>query len=191
AKAAYVDLRERRKEQGASTLSMQLARNLFLGPEKSWKRKAREALLTVLIEARLSKQQIFEYYANDVYLGQWGTFSVHGFAEAARDYFGRDIRQLSLPEAALLAGLIQRPSYFNPFRWPDRAVARRQIVLTAMLENHSITRQQYDAAAASPLRLTARAIESTDAPYFLDLVNESLSSQVSGDFHKRSHRIYT
>src|SRR5581483_9391932 len=90
-KAAYVDLKDGRKEQGASTLSMQLARGLWLEPDKNWKRKAEELLITLHLEHKLSKQQIFEYYANEVYMGRHGTFSINGFGEAARTYFGKDI----------------------------------------------------------------------------------------------------
>ena len=190
-KAAYVDIRQGRKEQGASTLSMQLARNVFLDSDKSWSRKLREAFLTFLLESRFSKQQLFEYYANEVYLGQKGTFSIHGFGEAARDYFGKQIAQLTLPEAALLAGTIQRPSYFNPFRWPDRALARRQIVLTLMRQNGYITDAQFASADAAPLRLSPASSESRDAPYFLDLVNLDLPAHIQDHDIHTAHRIYT
>ena len=122
-KAAYVDLKEGRKEQGASTLSMQLARGFWLDPDKNWRRKIEELLITIQLESKLSKQQIFEDYANQVYLGRHGTFSVNGFGEAARVYFAKDLSQFTIPEAALLAGMIQRPSYFNPV--PVSRIARR------------------------------------------------------------------
>ncbi|MDQ6700853.1 MAG: PBP1A family penicillin-binding protein [Acidobacteriota bacterium] len=192
-KAAYVDIRQGRKGQGASTLSMQLARNVFLDNEKSWHRKASEAFLTFLLEARFSKEQLFEFYANEVYLGQKGTFNIHGFGEASRDYFGKDVSGLSIAEAALLAGVIQRPSYFNPFRWPDRALARRQIVLTLMQQNGHIDSTQFAEASAAPLRLAVRAGESSDAPYFLDFVNDAIPAQLQNkddDLHT-AHRIYT
>ncbi len=190
-KAAYVDIRQGRKEQGASTLSMQLARNVFLDSDKSWSRKLREVFLTFLLESRFSKQQLFEFYANEVYLGQKGTFSIHGFGEAARDYFGKEINQLTLPEAALLAGTIQRPSYFNPFRWPDRAISRRQIVLTLMQQNGHIDAAQFARADAAPLRLSPATSESRDAPYFLDLVNLDLPAHVQDHDIHTAHRIYT
>jgi len=120
-KAAYVDVKEGRKEQGASTLSMQLARGFWLDPDKNFRRKLEELLITMHLERKLTKQQIFEYYANQVYLGRHGTFSVNGFGEAARVYFAKDLSQLTVPESALLAGIIQRPSYYNPYRYPDRA----------------------------------------------------------------------
>ena len=118
AKAAYVDLRQRRKEQGASTITMQLARNLCLRRDKSWKRKIEEAMITVHLEHKLSKEQIFERYSNLVYLGGDGAFGIGGIGEAAETYFNKDVRKLSLQESATIAGLIQRPIYLNPFRYP-------------------------------------------------------------------------
>src|SRR5207253_10528051 len=144
-------LKERRKEQGASTITMQLARNLWLGHDKLWKRKIRESLITLHLERKLTKEQILEYYCNLVYLGGRSTFSINGFGEAARAYFNKDIRKLNLTEAAMLAGLIQRPSYYNPFRYPDRALERRNIVLARMRENRYITGEQYQQAVQVPL----------------------------------------
>ena len=115
----YVDLRERRKEQGASTITMQLARNLCLRRDKSWKRKIEEAMITIHLEHKLSKDQIFERYCNLVYLGGDGAFGINGVGEAARAYFNKDVRTLDLPESATIAGLIQRPVYLNPFRYPE------------------------------------------------------------------------
>ena len=127
-KAAYMDVRAGRKEQGASTLTMQLARGFWLEPEKRWKRKVEELFITMHLEDKLTKQQIFEDYANEVYLGRHGTFSISGFGEAARAYFGKDVSQLTIAEAALLAGIVQRPSYFNPTRYPQRVRDRRNRV---------------------------------------------------------------
>jgi penicillin-binding protein 1B len=118
---------------------MQLARILWLAPDKNWKRKAEELLITMHLEHKLTKQQIFEYYANQVYLGRLGTFSINGFGEAARAYFGKDISQLNVPEAAMLAGMVQRPSYYNPFRYPERVQERRNRVLNLMRENKLLT----------------------------------------------------
>jgi len=191
-KAAYVDLKERRMEQGASTLSMQLARSFFLDQRKTWKRKTAEVLITLELERRLTKEQIFEYYANQIDLGRRGSFNIRGFGEAAQAYFGKDIKDLSLAEAASLAGQIQRPSYTNPIRWPERARARRNVVLALMRENGYITEQEYTEAAASPLTLVRGGAESTDAPYFVDLVNDELQDQFQDhDFQGSSYRIYT
>ena len=109
-RAAYQNWREKRKGQGASTLTMQLARNLWLDPEKTWKRKWMELLISLRLEQKLSKEQIFEYYCNQVYLGRQDTFNIHGFGQAAHTYFGKELSQITVPEAALLAGLVQRPA---------------------------------------------------------------------------------
>jgi penicillin-binding protein 1B len=191
-KAAYVDLKEGRKEQGASTLSQQLARNLWLEPEKRWTRKMAELLITLRLEQTLSKQQIFEDYANQIYLGRRGSFSINGFGEAAEAYFGKDIRQLTLPEAATLAGMIQRPGYYNPYRNPDRVRERRNLVLSLMRQNDDISDREYALAVESPLNLAKGAIQSLDAPYFVDQVNEFLQSQFQDiDFQANSFRVYT
>ena len=191
-KAAYVDLRTGSYTQGSSTLSMQLARGFFLTMEKTWRRKLAEVMITLLLEQRLTKEQIFEYYANHVDLGRRGSFAIRGFGEAAQAYFGKDISQLTLPEAATLAGLIQRPSYTNPLRWPERAKARRNTVLALMKENGYISEKDYADAAASPLNVARGAVETTDAPYFVDLVNDELQDRFEGhDFQARTYRVYT
>jgi len=191
-KAAWIDLREHRSAQGASTLSQQLARSFWLDQKKTIRRKLEEMIITLQLEQKLSKQQIFEYYANQIDLGHRGSFDVRGFGEAAQVYFGKDISRLTLPEAALLAGLIQRPSYFNPYRWPDRATQRRNVVLGLMLENGYITQAEYQDASNAPLNLAHGGMESTDAPYFTDLVNDTLSDQLSDyNFQTRPYRVYT
>ena len=153
-KATYVNLRDSRKEQGGSTLTMQLARNLWLDQAKTWRRKFTEMLITFILERRLPKEKIFEHYANEVYLGQHETFAIHGFGQAAWTYFSKDVGKLTLPEAALLAGIIQRPSYFDPVRHPDLAIARRNIVLNLMQRNGFISAAEREQAAASPLGLS-------------------------------------
>jgi penicillin-binding protein 1B len=191
-KAAYIDLKEGRKEQGASTLSQQLARSFWLDSEKTWNRKFAEVMITFLIEHKLSKKQIFEDYANQVYLGRRGSFSIHGFGEAAEAYFGKDLRQLTVPEAATLAGMIQRPGYYNPFRYPDRVRERRNVVLNLMRQNGHLDDREYALAAASPLNLAKGAAQSVDAPYFVDLVNDFLQSKFQDvDFQSNSFRVYT
>jgi penicillin-binding protein 1B len=189
-KAAYVDLKNGRKEQGASTLSMQLARGLWLDPDKNWKRKLEELVITLRLEEKLSKQQIFEDYANQVYLGRRGPFSINGFGEAANSYFGKEISQLSDAEAALLAGLVQRPSYYNPYRYPDRARERRDLVLTQMRQNGYLNDEQYRHAVATPIRLSQERLEGLETSYFLDVMNEEVQSKL--DDHERNSRyIYT
>jgi penicillin-binding protein 1B len=191
-KAVFEDVREGRKAQGASTLSMQLARNFWLGPEKTWTRKIAEAMITLQIEQKLTKEQIFEYYSNQVDLGQRRTFAVRGFGEAAQVYFGKDVRELKVEEAALLAGMIQKPNLYNPYRHEDRALQRRNVVLGLMHENGYLTDMQYLEATKTPLKLAEGGIESTDAPYFVDLVNDELRERFAEvDFQTTQYRIYT
>jgi penicillin-binding protein 1B len=191
-RAVWVDVKERRSSQGASTLSQQLARTIWLGPERGWRRKIPETLITLHLEQKLTKQQIFEDYANAIYLGHQGSFSIHGFGEASEVYLGKDLSQVSSSEAALLAGLIQSPYTRNPFKYPERAKARRNVVLKAMRENGFITEQEYEDAAASPLKVTHEEAESSDAPYFVDLVNETLQSRFQDyDFQSNLFRVFT
>jgi penicillin-binding protein 1B len=191
-KAVMVDVREHRQAEGASTLTQQLARMLWLDSRKTWTRKFDEALITIHLERKLSKQKILEYYANQVDLGRRGSFAIRGFGEASQAYFGKGIRQLTLPEAATLAGLIQEPSFRNPVRWPERAKARRNVVLKMMLDNGYISQAQYEAACATPMVVARQGIESADAPYFVDLVNERLADDFHDrDFQETGSKIYT
>jgi penicillin-binding protein 1B len=121
---------------------MQLARGFFLSPEKKFTRKLIEIMITFQLEARFNKQQIFEMYANQINIGQRGSFGVNGFGEAAQAYFGKDLGQLDLAECALIAGMIQRPNYFNPYHHPDRAMERRNLVLDSMVETGAITQSE-------------------------------------------------
>ena len=191
-RAAWRDLKDDKRLEGASTLSQQLARTLLLGTERGWRRKIPETLITMQLEQKLTKQQIFYYYANSIYLGNQGSFSIHGFGEGSQVYLGKDLGKITLPEAAMLAGLIQSPGSRNPFTHPDRAQARRNIVLKQMLENEFITESQYQAAVASPLQVNHGEVESSDAPYFVDLVNDELQSRFQNrDFYNSSNRVYT
>ena len=164
----------------------------WLNQAKTWKRKAAEVLITFQLEQKLTKEEIFEFYANQIDLGRRGSFAIRGFGEGAQAYFGKDLRDVTLPEAAMLAGLIQRPSFTNPIRWPDRARARRNVVLGLMRENGYITEQQYKEASAAPLTVARGGAESTDAPYFVDLVNDELQDEFQEhDFQARFYRVYT
>lgn len=190
--AAWIDLREGTHGQGGSTLTMQMARAFFLTPEKSMKRKATEMLIAIELEHKLSKEQIFELYANQVDMGQRGSFTIVGFAEAARAYFNKDLQSITLPEAALLAGIIQRPSYLSPYRHPDRALNRRNLVLDSMVETGAITREQAEQAKATPLKLAPMNVEASDAPYFVDLVKDQLTSQYpENELNEQAYKIYT
>ena len=192
AEAAWIDFMHERHAQGGSTLTMQLSRGFFLTPEKTIKRKLTEMLIAEELEQKFSKQQIFEFYANWVDLGQRGSFTINGFAEATRAYFNKDLKDISVPEAALLAGIIQRPSYLSPYRHPERALERRNLVLDSMVETHAITRAEADKAKATPLKLAPPNVEASDAPYFVDLVRDTLGSKFNErELNEQSYRIYT
>jgi penicillin-binding protein 1B len=178
--------------QGGSTLTMQMARAFFLSNERSVQRKLAEMIIATQLEHRFTKQQILEMYVNQVDMGQRGSFNILGFGEAARVYFGKDIRNLTLPEAALLAGLVNGPSYYSPDRHPDRAVARRNIVLNAMFDNKVISREQLQSAVVASLKLAPPNPEANGAPYYIDLVREELLSHYSeSDLDNGGLRVYT
>jgi penicillin-binding protein 1B len=190
--AIWEDVLRQRRAQGGSTLTQQLARGFFLTPEKSIKRKLTEMLIAEELEQKFSKQQIFEFYANWVDLGQRGSFAISGFAEASKAYFNKDLKDITLPEAALLAGLIQRPSYLSPYRHPERAMDRRNLVLDSMVDTHAITRAQAEKAKAAPLNLAPPNVEASDAPYFVDMVRDSLIGKFNeNELNDSSYRIYT
>lgn len=192
AQAALIDLKEGGKKQGASTLTMQISRGFFLSPEKKLKRKLVEMLIAIELEQKFTKQQIFELYANQIYMGQRGSFSVNGLGEAARVYFGKDIKSVTLPEAAMLAGIIQSPNYYNPYKRPEKVMERRNIVIESMVETGAITRAEADRAKATPLKLAPPNVEASDAPYFVDLVKDQLASRYSeNDLNENAYRIYT
>jgi penicillin-binding protein 1B len=190
-RAAWVDLRGH-SEQGASTLTMQLSKNMFLTPERTWKRKAAEVMIAMELEQKLTKEQIFELYCNQMDLGHRGSFEIRGFGEAAQTYFGKDIKSLTVPEAATLAAMLKSASYYSPWLYPQRARERRNTVLSMMREDKYIDDRTYALAVESPIRVMVGQAESSDAPYFVDLVNDDLSRRFPGtDFQKESARIYT
>jgi penicillin-binding protein 1B len=190
--AAFADLRSRRYSEGSSTLTMQVARLFFLSPEKRFKRKVIQTAIAFQLENHYSKKQIFTIYANEIPLGQRGSFAIDGFGEAAQAYFGKNIRDLNLPECALLAGMIQGPSRLSPYRYPHRAITRRNMVLDAMVETHSITRQQANQAKATPLKLTPFSVDEREAPYFVDLVRKKLTERYGDrDINGEGLHIYT
>src|SRR5215469_14254384 len=142
-RSAWVDIKRGRNEQGASTLTMQLARNMFLTLDRNWRRKAAEIMITMQLEQKLNKEQIFELYCNQIDLGYRGSFEIRGFGEASQAFFGKDLRSLSLPEAATLAGIARGASYYNPYRHPDRVRQRRDWILGMMRQNGYITDREY------------------------------------------------
>jgi penicillin-binding protein 1B len=192
AEAAWIDFTHGRHQQGGSTITMQLSRAFFLSPEKTLKRKLIEMLIAGELEQKFSKQQIFEFYANRVDLGQRGSFTISGLAEGSRSYFNKDLKDITLPEAALLAGLIQAPSYLSPYRHPDRALERRNTVIESMVETGAITREQADKAKAMPLKLAPPNVEASDAPYFVDMVRDTIVSKLNEhEVNEQEYRIYT
>ncbi len=178
AKCGVQDILTQHAVCGGSTITQQLARGFFLTPEKHIKRKLIEIIITLQLESRFSKQQIFEMYANQINLGQRGSFAVNGFGEASQAYFGKDLRQLDVSECALLAGIIQRPNYFNPFRHPERALERRNLVLRSMIETNTLTPVASERAQAEPLKLAPLNVDASEAPYFVDLVHDQLQSRL-------------
>jgi penicillin-binding protein 1A len=173
-RAGTVALTNGHASQGASTITMQVARNFFLSSEKTYTRKIYEMLLAYKIERALTKDQILEVYMNQIYLGQ----RAYGFASAARVYFGKDLKDITLAEAAMLAGLPKAPSAYNPVVNPKRAKMRQQYILERMLELHYITQQQYDDAAKQPLVVKGAGREfSVHAEYVAEMVRQMMYAQ--------------
>jgi penicillin-binding protein 1A len=172
ARAIITDVIHLKKAQGASTLTQQLARSLFLKPEKTWRRKLQEAVLALQIEKSFTKNEILAFYVNQVYMGH----GRYGIEAAARFYFGRTARDLTLAEAALLAGLVQRPEAYSPMRSPDRAVARRNHVLHRMVEEKRLDREVASAAIKEAVKVAKIPDEDNIAPYFVEEVRRYLDA---------------
>jgi len=164
--AAWADIRHSSNHyQGASTITMQVARTFFFSNERTWRRKLAELMVAMELEQRFNKQQIFELYANEIYLGNRGSFAIHGFAEGSLAYFNKDIRDISLNEAAFLAGIIRAPNrYSTADARPERAAEARDRVLTQMQENGFIKPEQVKEAKAAPLALVTGGQNNNDAP---------------------------
>jgi len=189
--AAVANVRARRVVQGASTITQQLAKNLYLSARRSPIRKLREAAMALVIEARYSKEEILEAYLNEIYLGQDGALAIHGVGRAAQFYFGKDVSQLDVSEAALLAGIIRGPSLYSPFRNPEAARNRRNLVLELMLNREVITQSEYRRAQSSSLGLRAMPRLAYAGRYFADLVMEELSARYGRDIRERGFTVFT
>ena len=190
--AAWIDILHQGHRQGGSTITMQLSRAFFLSPEKTFKRKLTEMMIALELEQKFSKEQIFEFYANGVDMGQRGSYTISGLGEAEHAYFNKDLKDISLSEAALLAGIIQAPSYLSPYRHPERAQERRNLVLDSMFETHAITKEECDKAKATPLKLAALNVEAADAPYFVDMVRDALVSKYNErEMNEQAYKVYT
>jgi len=192
--AAWADIRHSSSHyQGASTITMQVARTFFLSTDRNWRRKLAEAMISVELEQRFSKQQIFELYANEVYLGNRGSFGIRGFSEASVAYFGKDMRQLSMAECAYLAGIIRAPNYYSSAdRHPERGAQARDRVLTQMLENKYVTEEDLQEAKRAPLKIVRSTVSGSEAPYFVDMVKDHLLDKYAeNELLSQNFRVYT
>ncbi|MEW6687898.1 MAG: transglycosylase domain-containing protein, partial [Pseudomonadota bacterium] len=189
ARAAYANLTQGGRRQGASTITMQVARNFFLSSEKTLTRKLYEALLAFKIEHSFGKDQILELYVNQIYLGQ----RAYGFAAASRIYFGKPLERLTLGEAAVLAGLPKAPSAYNPVANPQRARQRQQYVLRRMKELGHITEQQYAEALQAPLQVRREVDDfaGVHGEYVAEMVRQAVYEQYPEEAYTKGFRVYT
>ncbi len=181
AAAMLANVRAGRVVQGASTLTQQLAKNLYLSPRRTLIRKVREASIALVLESRHSKEEIFEAYLNEVYLGQNGGLAIHGVGRAAQHYFGKDVSRLDLAESALLAALIRGPSLYSPHRRPDAAKVRRDLVLNRMLARGVIAEDAYERALEKPIVIRGPQRPARSARYFFDFLQSRLRLERAGD----------
>jgi penicillin-binding protein 1B len=172
--ALLTDLHSGSWTHGGSTLTQQLVKNLYLNPERTWRRKGTEALMALLLEARYSKNDILEAYVNEIYLGQNGSVQIIGVEQASQVYFGKHVTYLTLPEAATLAGIIRSPNVLSPLKYPERAKPRRDTVLHLMRDQGMINDADFEQALASPLSVARFPKTSRSAPFFVDLVMKQL-----------------
>jgi penicillin-binding protein 1B len=173
-----VNLTSGELRQGGSTLTQQLVKNFYLTDERSLKRKVNEALMAMLLEWHYEKKEILETYLNEVNIGQNGNRSINGFGLAAQFYFGQPISELSLHQVALLVGLVKGPSFYNPWRNPERALERRNVVLANLLNDGHITQSQFDKAKAKPLGILKTPTAGLSVyPAFLDVVRRQLKQE--------------
>ncbi|MDD8059728.1 penicillin-binding protein 1B [Shewanella metallivivens] len=193
ARAAMVNITAGRTVQGGSTLTQQLAKNFFLSSERSIVRKVREALMALIIDFRYSKDEILEAYLNEVYMGQDKARGVHGMGLASQFYFGRPVGELTVSQQAFLVAVIKGPSYYNPWRYPERAQERRDLVLRLLMENDKLTVAQYKAAAESPLGLrSAQKSVHQKLPAFFAVVKQELRDRYGDSLLQQSGiKVYT
>lgn len=178
--------------QGGSTITQQLIKMRFLSPERTYERKYAEFMMSMALERRLNKQQIFSLYANRVYLGQSGPIAIYGFMQAARIYFGKEVKELSLAEAALLSGIIQAPNRYSPYLRQEGAIARRNLVLDAMQKTGAISEQEAAAAKSETLALLPPAkFDDEAAPHFVDYVKRQIEEKNAGGLDQTQLRIET
>jgi penicillin-binding protein 1B len=183
--SGFANLRTGRVMQGGSTITQQLVKNVYLVPERTLWRKLREMVIASILERHLSKEEILEAYLNEIYLDQDGSVAIHGVGLAARHYFGKDVGELGVPEAALLAGIIRAPSVYSPFRDPAAARTRRDFVLRQMREARKLTESEYRSAVEAPLGLRLYLAEVRSASYFVDFLHERLAARHGDDALER------
>jgi penicillin-binding protein 1B len=193
ARAAWANLNAGRVVQGGSTLTQQLVKNFYLSRERSISRKINEALMSLMLEAHYDKQSILETYMNDVFLGQSGSLAIHGFAASSLYYFGKDLRACSIDEYALLVAMIKGPSFYNPRRYPERAIKRRNLVLSLLRQEGIIRDEDYQIAQAKPLSLIEKPQISTNPfPAFMDAAKRQLEKDYrEEDLRTEGLKIYT
>jgi penicillin-binding protein 1B len=179
--AMLANLRAGTITQGGSTLTQQLVKNFFLTPERTFSRKAQEALMALIVEARYEKPEILQAYLNEIYLGQRGSTAIHGVGEATRLYFGKPARELTVSESALLAAIIHSPNGTSPYREAERALERRNLVLDLMHRQGRLPDSAWERARGEPLQLAKVTPDRGDARYFLDLLHRQLSQQYTPD----------
>lgn len=192
-RAAYENLRAGRTVQGASTLTQQLVKNFYLTQERTLERKLNEAYMAVLLDRRYDKDEILTAYANEVYLGQDGNRAIHGFGLASRFYFKRDIDELSIPQTAMLVGILKGPSELNPFRKPERVTERRNLVIDLMAHHRIISKAEAEQAKRAPLGVVeGGARPSGEYPAFIQLVRRQLRRDYrEEDLRSEGLRIFT
>ncbi|MGF1906625.1 penicillin-binding protein 1B [Aliivibrio salmonicida] len=192
ARAMVVNIKAGRTVQGGSTLTQQLAKNLFLSSERTLWRKVREAYIALILDYRYSKDRILEAYLNEVYLGQTGGEAVHGFGLAAQVYFGRPIEELRIDQLAMLVGMVKGPSYYNPMRFPERVKERRDLVLRLMMQEEILSPRQYEMAATRPLDVKKRATISTRQPAYFQQLKWELKEKAGEAYQKgEGLRVFT
>lgn len=192
ARALWADLNRGEIAQGGSTVTQQLIKNAFLTADRTIGRKIKEAAMAVILESRLSKEEIFALYCNDAYLGQRGTFAVHGFAEAAQAYFGKELAELTLAESAFLAGLIHAPNRYSTSQNKERAIERRNVVIDSMAAIGAVSHQEAEAAKGEALNIKKHKTQSDyGATYFLDYAQRYVESRYGTRGLASQGRIYT
>ncbi|MBV8307208.1 MAG: transglycosylase domain-containing protein, partial [Gammaproteobacteria bacterium] len=172
-RAAWVNMRAGQIEQGGSTLTQQLVRSYFLSTRQTLGRKVREAIMAIALDARFTKDDLMNAYINEIFLGQDGNRAIHGFGLASQFYFGKPLAELELSEITLLVAVVRGPSYYDPRRHGDRVLARRNLVLKELADQHVVTAQEATAAARRPLGVTPRPAGAY-YPAYLDFVRRTL-----------------